>query len=113
MNEMDKYATELEIKWKTQDRPSNPLYWLVKLTEEMGELAEVVLAINGDERKALKIEKKGLNVTQALRNELGDCFNVVMLLADYYGIMPEEVVNYATSVMIERRKNAEEKRRIQ
>ena len=57
---MATYIDELELYRKNRHRPKNPLYYITKLAEELGELAESALANEGSRRKINKFNSSGL-----------------------------------------------------
>ena len=83
---MATYIDELELYRKNRHRPKNPLYYIAKLTEELGELAESALANEGSRRKINKFKSSGLTPRDKLIEELGDVVNVAFLLAEQYNI---------------------------
>ena len=83
---MATYIDELELYTKNRNRPKNPLYYITKLTEELGELAESALANEGSRRKVSKFKNIGLTPRDKLIEELGDVVNVAFLLAEQYNI---------------------------
>lgn len=83
---MATYIDELEQYRKNRHRPTNPLYYVTKLAEEVGELAEAALADQGSRRKVAKLKAAGATPRQCLVEELGDVVNVAFLLAEQYDI---------------------------
>lgn len=83
---MATYIDELETYRKNRHRPNNPLYYIAKLAEELGELAEAALADEGSRRKIAKLKAAGVTPRQRLIEELGDVVNVAFLLAEQYDI---------------------------
>lgn len=83
---MASYIDELEVYRKNRYRPKNPLYYVAKLSEEVGELAEAALADEGSRRKVAKLKAAGVTPRQRLIEELGDVVNVAFLLAEQYDI---------------------------
>ena len=83
---MATYIDELETYRKNRHRPKNPLYYVAKLAEEIGELAEAALADEGSRRKVAKLKAAGVTPRERLVEELGDVINVAFLLAEQYDI---------------------------
>ncbi|MET1125047.1 MAG: MazG nucleotide pyrophosphohydrolase domain-containing protein [Archaeoglobaceae archaeon] len=67
---------EIEKKYGDIDRKSGPLFLLAVLFEEVGELAEVV--------------RKGER--EKIEEELADVLFVLLSLANYFEVSPEEVL---------------------
>jgi len=83
---MATYIDELETYRKNRHRPNNKLYYAVKLAEEVGELAEAVLAQQGSRRKIKKLRDMGVSPLNRMTEELGDIVNVVFLMAEQFDI---------------------------
>ncbi len=63
---------------------------LLKLMEEVGELAEAVLTLNGKSRPEKKISKK--EAKKKLAHELADVVGIVMVCGDVYGVDLEKAI---------------------
>ncbi len=83
---MATYIEELDTYRKNRHRPNNNLYYVAKLTEEAGELAEAVLAFEGSRRKIKKLAAEGVTPIERIVEELGDVVNVAFLLAEQFDI---------------------------
>jgi len=83
---MATYVDELENYRKNRHRPKNNLYYMAKLNEEAGELAEAVLAFEGSRRKIKKLAAQGVTPIERIEEELGDVINVAFLLAEQFDI---------------------------
>lgn len=79
-------------------------YFYNKLNEESGEVAEVASAFMGSRSKQKKIEAKGKTLDGAMLEELGDVFNVVMILCTRHNVGMQELINSAANALD--RKNA-------
>ena len=81
MNELLEFISEQDTKLTAVNSTARPseriLALMVKLTEETGELADEVLASQGDQRK----EKLSEMSTDGLENEVADVIITVLLLA--------------------------------
>lgn len=89
-----KYAAELEQYRANRSRPKNKLYYALKLAEEAGELGEVAIAIDGNRRKIKKLGGVA-NLRTVLLEELGDCYNQVMLFAEQNNVSVSQVIDAA------------------
>lgn len=83
---MATYIDELEVYRKNRHRPKNRLYYAVKLSEEVGELSEAMLAYEGSARKKKKLKNQGVTPHERIIEELGDVVNVAFLLAEQFDI---------------------------
>jgi len=83
---MATYIEELDTYRKNRHRPKNNLYYIAKLSEETGELAEAVLAYEGSRRKIKKLAAQGHTPIDRIKEELGDVVNVAFLLAEQFDI---------------------------
>lgn len=83
---MATFVDELENYRKNRHRPNNKLYYMVKLSEETGELAEAILAFEGSRRKIKKLAEAGVTPIERIQEELGDIVNVAFLLAEQFDI---------------------------
>lgn len=102
MNELNELMYELSIKYNTlngQSMPHNPMYFLAKLAEETGEVAEAVIANLGSVKKQNKIKAKGSTPEEELVLELGDVLNVIFLLGYTFGIKPNRIISAAVHKM--------------
>lgn len=81
-------------------------YFYNKLHEETGEVAEVVSAYLGSEKKYKKISKKSGSLELALLEELADTINVAFIIALKKGFTPSNVLDEARKKM----RNKNEKR---
>jgi len=83
---MATYVDELEKYRSNRHRPKNNLYYVAKLGEETGELAEAILAFEGSRRKIKKLAAAGVTPIERIQEELGDVINVAFLLAEQFNI---------------------------
>ena len=90
---MATYVDELETYRKNRHRPKNTLYYMAKLNEESGELAEAILAFEGSRRKVKKLAEAGDTPIERIRKELGDVVNVTFLLAEQFDIPLSELLD--------------------
>ena len=96
------YVEELKRYRTNRSRPKNKLYYPTKLAEEAGEVAEVAVALDGSRRKIKKLGGKALLKTR-LADELGDVYNVIMLIAEQHDLNPADVIRSATSKLYKKR----------
>ena len=89
-------------KWLELYRPGN--LWLAhtKLSEEVGEVAETLFALFGNEKKINKLAKKGQTPQEALKEELGDVIIVALNMAFLGGILHDELFKQMQNKCIER-----------
>jgi NTP pyrophosphatase (non-canonical NTP hydrolase) len=78
-------------KWMRSDAP----FYVMKLSEECGEVAEAAIAALGSTSKIDKLNKKGISPGEALEEELGDVLNVIITIGTSFGITPEQIINAA------------------
>ena len=90
---MATYVEELALYRANRHRPKNNLYYMAKLNEEAGELAEAVLAYEGSRRKIKKLADAGVTPSERIQEELGDVLNVVFLLAEQFDIPLSELLD--------------------
>jgi len=83
---MATYIDELETYRKNRHRPNNKLYYMTKLSEEVGELSEAILAQQGSRRKVKKLRDAGVSPLGRMTEELGDVINVAFLMAEQFDI---------------------------
>ena len=83
---MATYIEELAVYRKNRHRPKNNLYYMAKLAEETGELAEAVLAFEGSRRKIKKLAAQGVTPYERIVEELADVVNVAFLYAEQFDI---------------------------
>jgi NTP pyrophosphatase (non-canonical NTP hydrolase) len=74
------YVEELSNYRAERNKPSNCYHYIVKATEELGEVAEALLAVNGQRDKVKKITMAGSTPRGRLLEECGDVINTIMLL---------------------------------
>lgn len=102
---MADYLTELGTYRENRHRPKNNLYYVAKLAEETGELAEAILASEGSRRKIKKLAKAGATPRQRMVEELGDVVNVAFLLAEQFDIPLSEVLAAGSAKLTAKRVN--------
>lgn len=96
------YVAEFDKYRETRNRPKNKLYYPLKLAEEAGEVAEVAVALEGSRRKIKKLGGAAA-LKDSLVSELGDCLNVLMLIAEQRDIEPSQVIKAATLKLYKKR----------
>ena len=102
-NHMATYIDELEQYRKNRHRPKNNLYYVVKLNEESGELAEAILAFEGSRRKIKKLAEAGVTPIERIKEELGDVVNVAFLIAEQFDVPLSEVLDIGSRKLQEKR----------
>jgi len=100
---MATYIEELEQYRKNRHRPKNNLYYMAKLNEEAGELAEAVLAFEGSRRKTKKLAAAGVTPLERIKEELGDVVNVAFLLAEQFDVPLSEILDLGSQKLKEKR----------
>jgi NTP pyrophosphatase (non-canonical NTP hydrolase) len=106
VNELAAYAAYLgEIKAyrEGRNRPSNKLYYICKMAEEVGEASEAAVALDGSRRKIAKLKAEGTTPLDRLREELADVINTAVLAAEQHGITPEQLLRTGTEKMAKKR----------
>jgi NTP pyrophosphatase (non-canonical NTP hydrolase) len=88
---------------ENRNRPNNPLYYVCKLAEEVGEVSEAAVALEGSRRKLKKFQAEGRTPLSAFTEELADVINVAMLAAEQRDISPEALLIRAAEKMKEKR----------
>lgn len=99
------YLENLEYYRRNRHRPKNPLYYVAKLNEEAGELAEATLAHEGSKRKQQKLARQNYTPRQKMTEELGDVLNIVFLLAEQFDIPFTEILESAGAKLEHKRQN--------
>jgi len=102
---MATYVDELAIYRSNRHRPKNPLYYVAKLSEEAGELAEAALADAGSKRKVDKLKSQGVTPKQRLIEEISDVINVAFLLAEQYDIPLSTILDTGSEKLKQKRLN--------
>lgn len=100
---MATYIDELETYRKNRHRPKNRLYYMAKLNEESGELAEAILAFEGSRRKIKKLAESGVTPIERICEELGDVINVAFLLAEQFDIPLSKLLDTGSQKLKKRR----------
>lgn len=77
--------------WLELKQPNDIFMTHTKLTEEVGEVAEGLFALNGSERKINKLAKKGQEPIDSLKEEIGDVIITALNLAVACGISHEDL----------------------
>lgn len=78
-----------------------PMFYFLKLMEEVGEVAEITAALNGSTRKLAKLGGKE-KLRDKLIEELGDVVCVALTCAFTHGIEPEELFEANAAKLEER-----------
>lgn len=99
------YLEELSIYRENRHRPKNNLHYVAKLAEEVGELAEAVIANEGSRRKIKKLALQGSTPRERMVEELGDVVNVAFLLAEQFDIPLSEVLAAGSAKLTSKRVN--------
>lgn len=97
------YLEEMRLYREQRNRPNNPLYYVCKLAEEAGEVAEAAVALDGSRRKIKKFKEEGKTPLEAFKEELADILNVAFLAAEQRDINPEDLLLRAAEKMEEKR----------
>ena len=100
---MADYIEELAHYRENRHRPNNNLYYIAKLNEEAGELAEAVLAHEGSRRKIKKLATQGVTPRERMVEELGDVINVAFLIAEQFDIPLSEILKAGSTKLNQRR----------
>ena len=85
-------------------KAENNLYFIAKLQEEAGELAEAALALEGSKRKIKKLWDAGTTPSERFLEELSDVLNVVFLFAHQRNISLDKLFYTASEKMIKKGK---------
>lgn len=101
---MADYLSELSVYRENRHRPKNNLYYMTKLAEESGELAEAILAYEGSRRKIKKLATQGVTPRERMIEELGDIVNVAFLIAEQFDIPISEVLKVGSEKLSNRRR---------
>ena len=102
---MAAYIEELSVYRENRHRPKNNLYYVAKLAEETGELAEAIIANEGSRRKIKKLAAEGATPRQRMLEELGDVVNVAFLLAEQFDLPLSEVLQAGSTKLTNKRLN--------
>jgi NTP pyrophosphatase (non-canonical NTP hydrolase) len=97
------YLEEMRLYREQRNRPTNRLYYIAKMAEEVREAAEAAVALEGSRRKIAKLKAEGVEPIDRLKEELADVVNTAMLCAEWHGINPEELLARGTEKMAAKR----------
>lgn len=106
MKALNSYLEEMRLYREQRNRPNNPLYYVCKLAEEVGEVSEAAVALDGSRRKIKKLQAAGRTPLDAFIEELADVVNVAMLAAEQKDVTPEAILEKAAQKMKEKREGS-------
>jgi NTP pyrophosphatase (non-canonical NTP hydrolase) len=100
------YLSEMRAYREERNRPNNKLYYVAKLAEEVGEVSEAAVALEGSRRKLAKFKAEGVTPLEKITEELADVINTAFLCAEQHGITPGELLRKGVEKMeLKRLKN--------